>query len=75
MKFTVYSSAYMNPDDERLLRDYPVLKNYNYREGSIEIKTIEELMRLSTEVGHPFVIGNDEDPANPELEIYDDWRE
>ena len=75
MKFTVYSLSYMNPDDERLLRDYPVLKNYNYREGSIEIKTIEDLMRLSTEVGHPLVIGNDEDPANLELEIHDDWRE
>lgn len=44
--------------------------------GFIEITTIEELMKLRDEKGHPLIISYtyDDEPI-PEIEIYDGYRE
>ena len=55
------------------------LPKHNWEEEvyTIEINSLEELMKLKEDLNEPLIIfdGNDYDFSLPILEIYDGWRE
>ena len=66
-----------------LLDNYPILHNYGYHNehndnwgatvGYIMINSPEELVDLSNDLHEPIIIS--QDGNEPEIEIYDDFRE
>lgn len=66
-----------------LLAEYPILHKYGYHnehkanwggvEGYIVINSPEELVNLSNDLQEPIIIS--QDGNEPEIEIYDDFRE
>ena len=68
---------------EYVLKKYPVLRDFGFKKGYIELKYLTDLLKLERALGEPLVIfekapANDlHDPegAYPMIEIYDDYRE
>ena len=67
-----------------LLGEYPILCKYGYynerkkvvwggAEGYIVVDSLEELVNLSKDLNHDIIILNN--GTEPEIEIYDDYRE
>jgi hypothetical protein len=77
MKFTITRTSYLDNFDEYK----EVLKKYNFvnestkyeKSGTIEINTLEDLIKLSDETNQNLIIGGDEEERY--IEIYDDYRE
>lgn len=78
------SSSWSREDIDRLVRDFPCLKDYDirlsenknlagfsYRVVEITINSLEDLVELSKKVDQPLVF----DGRDPYIEIYDTWRE
>lgn len=86
MKFEIRSSSVWSED--RLITSYPQLKDFNYKPGvdteeeyrdpTIEINSLEELMRFKEEVNSDIILTRyykTEDVYREQIEIYDGYRE
>lgn len=85
MRFRVTSSTWcLDTETDKLIREYPFLKNYNLqitdlgetsywkvprKHVHITINTLDELLELQTVAKYPLIITPDE------IEIYDGYRE
>ena len=69
---------------EYVLKKYPVLRDFGFKKGYIELKYLTDLLKLERALGEPLVIF--ERPPEvfnlpkhaegyPMIEIYDDYRE
>jgi hypothetical protein len=51
-------------------RDLPTIP-----EWVVDINTMDELLAIHRQVNHPLIISDSSNHAEPEIEIYDDYRE
>ena len=79
MKFKISATSIWIWEDSKeddlneLLKKYPCLKDFDFKDGHITINLLEDLYRLKSAVGNSLILlGSLE---NPEIEIYDDYRE
>lgn len=68
MRFKIASARYYND----IVKEYPIIKEFNYTEQNqtIEINTIEDLIKLRDKLGIPLIIELDNT-----ITIYDDYIE
>ena len=80
MKFKIESAGCLN---KPLEETYPVLKEFNYKQesvnrlysGVIYINSLEELMMLKHSVGAKLIIGDSYDHKQKIITIYDNYFE
>lgn len=85
MKFHIESTRW-GTVEEALLENYPLLKEFGYKDEHITVENLEALIDLATKAGFSIVLGPEYkiyDPkltewigtGVPEIEIYDWYRE
>lgn len=76
MKFQIYRALNYQPNCEKLLEDYPVLANYNFKtdksgNGYVIITSLKQLKQLVKEINKEIILS----PCRDGIEIYDEYRE
>lgn len=86
MKFYIESTMYGNKEED-LVEHYPWLKEFEYKDGHIAVKSLKALMKLVNKPGCDSIVLTHEhevyDPKSkkwigtgvPNIEIYDWYRE
>lgn len=85
MKFHIESTKCGNGEDV-LIKKYPLLKNFGYKDEYITVKNLKELMDLANKAGASIILTSEHEIYDPKLkvwigtgvpniEIYDWYRE
>lgn len=87
MRFEITAASTWRRKDKMIMR-YPQIKDFNYKPGvdtehehrdpTIEINSLEELMKFKEAVHSSIILSREYDGPNvyrEQIEIYDDYRE
>lgn len=85
MKFYIESTKYC-AEEEELIKNYPSLKEFGYKDKHITVKSLDELMGLANKTECSIILSSDHDVYDrksntwiktgvPSIEIYDWYRE
>lgn len=85
MKFHIESTGW-GTKEEALIENYPLLKDFGYKDGCITIESLEALMELANKAGCNIILNSEHEVYDPKLkkwigtgvpniEIYDWYRE
>ena len=85
MKFRIESTK-CSTEEHVLIKHYPLLKDFGYKDGYITVKNLKELMDLANKAGFSIILTNEHEIYDPKLkvwigtgvpniEIYDCYRE
>lgn len=85
MKFHIESTGW-GTKEEALIENYPLLKDFGYKDEHITVENLEELMDLATRAGCSIILTSEHEVYDPKLkewigtgvpniEIYDWYRE
>ena len=85
MKFYIKSTMYGDIEED-MIKNYPLLKKFGYKDGHITVESLEALMDLANRAGCGIILNSERemyDPKSkkwigtgvPNIEIYDAYRE
>ena len=85
MKFHIESTGW-GTKEEALIENYPLLKDFGYKDEHITVENLEELMDLANKAGCSIILTSEHEVYDPklnkwvgtgvpEIEIYDWYRE